>query len=198
MGGGLSVENKSQGPILVQMSQLTPLYWGKTNKDATFHRSCGKVWFTVSAEPWWNESQEPTVGRIIIEVTLITVTAVVAAIGVATLVDGVTAGLAEVGVELAEADISELTEDAALLDGGGEAAETRFMDKISSIWNSLSAVQKAGVLAKASSPLLWIATMAMTGTRAIKPCSKAGVYANGETLTVKSRKNGDNLELYFA
>ena len=198
MGGGLSVENKSDGPILVQMSQVTPLYWGKTNKDTTFHRDCGKVWFTVSAEPWYSEKQEPTVESVIESIALISIAAIVSVIGVATVVADIAAAAAAVDAELSAAEAAGLEADAAALEDGGEAANLAFRQRILRIWNSWSNLKKAGLMARGSSPFLWMVTMAKTGTSSVKPCKQTGVYANGKTLTIQSRKNGDTLELYFA
>ena len=198
MGGGLSVENQSDGPLLIQMSQVTPLYWGKTNKDSTFHRSCGKVWFTVSAEPWYSEKQEPTVASVVEDIALISVTAIIAVISVGTLAADVTAAATAVGAELPEADAAALEADAAAAQQGGEAAEDTFLQRVNRIWNSWTPKQQALIITRGSSPLLWIITMAKNGVRSVKPCSKKGVYADKSTYTIKSRKSGDALELYFA
>ncbi len=56
---GFNVRNESNIPILVVLSQLSPLHWCKVSPGELKHIECGRVFFTVSVEPWI-EGKEPT------------------------------------------------------------------------------------------------------------------------------------------
>ncbi len=56
---GFNVRNESNIPILVILSQLSPLHWCKVDPGESKHMDCGRVFFTVSVEPWV-EGKEPT------------------------------------------------------------------------------------------------------------------------------------------
>jgi hypothetical protein len=53
------VKNDSTVPILVVLSQLTPLHWARVNPGQKLHIPCGRVWFTVNVEPY-DEKKVPT------------------------------------------------------------------------------------------------------------------------------------------
>mmetsp|Transcript_7485 Transcript_7485/g.25321 ORF Transcript_7485/g.25321 Transcript_7485/m.25321 type:complete len:162 (-) Transcript_7485:55-540(-) len=50
MGSSLSVTNRTEVPILVVLSQLTPLHWAVIPPGDTHEFSTGRVWYTVSAD----------------------------------------------------------------------------------------------------------------------------------------------------
>ena len=62
---GIAVRNDSDVPLLVVLSQLTPLHWSSepvlpgATWNANNHVGVGKVWFTVSVAQW-NEANVPT------------------------------------------------------------------------------------------------------------------------------------------
>jgi hypothetical protein len=60
---GIAVKNESNVPILVIISQLTPLYWQKVMPGETFNEhnklGMGKVWFTCSCSAF-DPKNEPT------------------------------------------------------------------------------------------------------------------------------------------
>ena len=56
---GLLFCNNSEIPVLVILSQLSPLHWKKVMPGETSQVACGRVFFTVSVEPWI-EGKEPT------------------------------------------------------------------------------------------------------------------------------------------
>jgi hypothetical protein len=62
--GGIAIHNKTDIPILVICSQLTPLHWGKVLPGETWNvdnATChmGRVWFTVSVSVY-DEKNVPT------------------------------------------------------------------------------------------------------------------------------------------
>ncbi len=46
---GLSFANETEVPILVVLSQITPLHWARVDPGQTVHLPSGRVWFTISA-----------------------------------------------------------------------------------------------------------------------------------------------------
>lgn len=56
---GIKIKNDGPFPALVVLSQVSPLYWSKIMPGETKHIDCGRVWFTVTVEPF-NENSVPT------------------------------------------------------------------------------------------------------------------------------------------
>ena len=54
--GGLSITNETSVPLLVILSQLSPLHWSKVEPGETWVAKTGRVWFTVSACVWDGEA----------------------------------------------------------------------------------------------------------------------------------------------
>jgi hypothetical protein len=68
---GLNVRNETIYPILVVLSQLSPLHWARVEPNETKLISCGRVFFTVSAEIY-NENTVPTMLGVGVRLTAIT------------------------------------------------------------------------------------------------------------------------------
>ena len=57
--GGLTVVNTTSLPVLVILSQLSPLHWARVEPGGAWTTATGRVWFTVSASVW-TDGGEPT------------------------------------------------------------------------------------------------------------------------------------------
>lgn len=72
---GLYVRNETMLPILVVLSQLTPLHWIKVEANSTIHISCGRVFFTVSTE-FFDERKVPSQRSVALRIAAITLSTV--------------------------------------------------------------------------------------------------------------------------
>ena len=90
---GLFVRNECDRPILVVLSQLTPLHWVVIKGNDSAHISCGRVFFTVSTGKstfmftyscahsllnleFYNEATVPTQSEVALRISAITVSSV--------------------------------------------------------------------------------------------------------------------------
>ena len=90
MGSGLSIRNDTDTPLLIILSQLTPLYWKKCDAGETIQFETGKVWFTVSASVY-NEGDTPTAEAVALRLAAITAGYMLGPVGF--LVTGVVSGM---------------------------------------------------------------------------------------------------------
>jgi hypothetical protein len=71
MSPGINVRNETEIPLLFVLSQLSPLHWTRVEPGETQHIDCGRVWFTISTEPY-DESTEPTAAGVALRIAAIT------------------------------------------------------------------------------------------------------------------------------
>jgi hypothetical protein len=75
MAPGINVRNETDVPVLFVLSQLSPLHWTRVDPHETVHIDCGRVWFTISTEPY-NAETEPTGAEVAMRIAAITATTV--------------------------------------------------------------------------------------------------------------------------
>lgn len=68
---GIVVQNSSSFPIIVVLSQLTPLHWTKVDVGETKRLDCGRVFFSISFN-YWSPAKEPTVAEVLQRTNAIT------------------------------------------------------------------------------------------------------------------------------
>ena len=68
---GLFIRNDTLFPILVVLSQLTPLHWLKVEANQTAHINCGRVFFTVSTA-FFDEKSVPRQSLVALRIAVIT------------------------------------------------------------------------------------------------------------------------------
>jgi hypothetical protein len=100
---GIQVKNETAVPLLVILSQLTPLYWGRVEPGEVWNigneKGVGRVWFTVGATIYTKESEPTTAGvgiRLAATTAAIVGGPVVAAVGALVAAGGLGAGMQSV------------------------------------------------------------------------------------------------------
>ena len=53
---GLIIRNETTLPVIVVLSQLTPLHWARVDPNDTIRIHCGRVFFTVSVSRFDNNA----------------------------------------------------------------------------------------------------------------------------------------------
>ena len=91
--GGLSLRNESVVPILVVLSQLSPLHWARVDPGETQFIVTGMVWFTVSVSVF-DENLVPTAAGVVARLAVVTAAAAFG--GIAFAVVGSLSGLTSV------------------------------------------------------------------------------------------------------
>jgi hypothetical protein len=104
---GINVRNDSEIPVLFVLSQLSPLHWVRIEPGETHHIACGRVWFTISTEPY-NESTEPTAAGVALRIASITA---------ATVLTGGLLGIGVVGGISAITSYKGVKQDGVFADG---------------------------------------------------------------------------------
>lgn len=107
MAPGMYVRNETEVPVLFVLSQLSPLHWTRVDPGETKHIECGRVWFTISTEPY-NEETEPTGAEVALRLAAITAT---------TVLTGGLLGIAVVGGISAITSYHGVKEDGVFADG---------------------------------------------------------------------------------
>jgi hypothetical protein len=75
MAPGINVRNDTDIPVLFVLSQLSPLHWTRLEPGQSEHIACGRVWFTISTEPY-DAFTEPTAAGVALRIAAITATTV--------------------------------------------------------------------------------------------------------------------------
>ena len=90
---GITIRNDSPLPILIVLSQLSPLHWSRVEAGETITIDCGRVYFTASCEVY-NGSTVPTAvgvaARILTISTVTVLTGGLLGIGVVGAISGIT------------------------------------------------------------------------------------------------------------
>ena len=162
MGGGLSVRNKTDLPIVFQLKQVGPLHWVVIPPHETRKIDCGQVWFTAHAFVY-DGSNEPTGWDVALPIVICTGAALLAATG---------AGAAAV--------TAAGTTSASVATGAGSAAAALapIAATTSPAITFLTSAVGSGFVAAAA------AVGEETLRSSIEPVSRGGLYTHGQTIEV--------------
>ena len=156
MGGGLSVRNKTDLPIVFQLKQVGPLHWVVIPPHETRKIDCGQVWFTAHAFVY-DGSNEPTGWDVALPIVICTGAALLAATG---------------------AGAAALTPAAGVATGAGSAAAALAPIATSPAITFLTSAVGAGFVTAAA------AVGEETLRSSIEPVSRGGLYTRGQTIEV--------------
>lgn len=123
MAPGMHVRNETEVPLLVVLSQLSPLHWARVEPGETQHIECGRVWFTVSTQVY-DKSMEPTAAGVALRIGAITAV---------TLLTGAILGVGLVGGMSAVTSVMGVSEEGVLADGRTIVIGTRVLDSEKSL-----------------------------------------------------------------